>query len=34
MNELMDNFLEYHVRGISTEKGNKILNEVIKANQL
>lgn len=34
MNTLMDNFLEYHVRGICTEKGNKILNEVIKANQL
>jgi AcrR family transcriptional regulator len=30
MNTLMENFLEYHVRGISTEKGNKVLNEVIK----
>ena len=34
MNTLMDNFLEYHVRGISTENGNKILNDIIKANQL
>ena len=30
MNELMDNFLEYHIRGISTEKGNKVLNNIIK----
>jgi hypothetical protein len=34
MNELMDNFLEYHIRGISTEKGNKALNNIIINNQL
>jgi hypothetical protein len=33
MNELMDNFLEYHVRGISTEKGNKVLNKIIEHNK-
>ena len=33
MNELIDNFLEYHIRGISTEKGNKVLNSIIKNNQ-
>lgn len=30
MNALMDNFLEYHIRGISTEKGNTVLNNLIK----
>ena len=34
MNELMDNFIEYHIRGISTEKGSKILNQIIKNKQL
>lgn len=29
MNELMDNFLEYHIRGISTEKGIKELKKQI-----
>lgn len=33
MNELLENFLEYHIRGICTEKGNKILNKIIKTNQ-
>jgi len=30
---LMDNFLEYHLRGIVTPKGRKILNEIINSNQ-
>ena len=29
MNTLLDNFLEYHVRGISTEKGQLTLNKFI-----
>lgn len=33
MNELLDNFLEYHIRGICTEKGTKILNKILKTNQ-
>lgn len=31
--ELMDNYLEYHLRGIVTPKGRKILNEIINSNQ-
>ena len=30
MAKLMENYLEYHVRGIATEKGLKILNNLIK----
>ena len=30
---LMDNYLEYHLRGIVTPKGRKILNELINSNQ-
>ena len=30
---LMDNYLEYHLRGIVTPKGRKILNEHINSNQ-
>lgn len=30
MTKLMDDYLEYHVRGIATEKGLKILNKLIK----
>ncbi|WP_072989739.1 TetR/AcrR family transcriptional regulator [Pseudozobellia thermophila] len=30
---LMDDFLEYHLRGIVTPKGRKILNEIINSNQ-
>lgn len=30
---LMDNYLEYHLRGIVTPKGRKILNEIINSNQ-
>ncbi|MDA0178224.1 MULTISPECIES: TetR/AcrR family transcriptional regulator [Mesoflavibacter] len=33
MNMLMDNFLEYHVRGICTPKGLDILNGLIETNQ-
>ena len=31
--ELMDNYLEYHLRGIVTPKGRKILNEIINSTQ-
>ncbi len=34
MNMLMDDFLEYHIRGISTTKGLEILNLYITTNQL
>lgn len=30
---LMDDYLEYHLRGIITPKGRKILNEIINSNQ-
>ena len=30
--ELMDEYLEYHLRGIVTPKGRKILNEIINSN--
>lgn len=30
---LMDNYLEYHLRGIVTPKGRKILNTIINSNQ-
>lgn len=33
MNMLMDNYLEYHLRGICTEKGLQILNKFITSNQ-
>jgi len=33
MDTLMDNYLEYHLRGIVTPKGRKILNEIINSNQ-
>lgn len=33
MNELMDDFLEYHLRGICTQKGLKTLNKFITTNQ-
>ncbi|MCX7548441.1 TetR/AcrR family transcriptional regulator [Xanthomarina sp. F1114] len=33
MRTLMDNFLEYHIRGISTEKGILKLNSIININQ-
>ena len=31
--ELMDNYLEYHLRGIVTPKGRNILNSIINSNQ-
>ncbi|GLU43037.1 TetR/AcrR family transcriptional regulator [Allomuricauda sp. NBRC 101325] len=31
--QLMDNYLEYHLRGIVTPKGRKILNSIINSNQ-
>ncbi len=31
--ELLDNYLEYHLRGIVTPKGRKILNSIINSNQ-
>ncbi len=31
--ELMDNYLEYHLRGIVTPKGRKMLNQIINSNQ-
>ena len=31
--QLMDDFLEYHLRGIVTPKGRKILNTIINSNQ-
>lgn len=33
MQDLMDNYLEYHIRGIVTPKGRKVLNEIINSNQ-
>lgn len=33
MAELMDNYLEYHLRGIITPKGRTILNKLINSNQ-
>lgn len=33
MTALMDNYLEYHLRGIVTPKGRKILNSIINSNQ-
>ncbi len=32
VNGLMDNYLEYHLRGIVTPEGRKILNEIINSN--
>ena len=29
MNVLLENYLEYHLRGICTDKGNQILNKII-----
>jgi hypothetical protein len=34
VSKLMDSFLEYHIRGIVTPKGKKILNTIINSNQL
>jgi len=31
--QLMDDYLEYHLRGIVTPKGRKILNKIINSNQ-
>lgn len=33
MTELMDTYLEYHLRGIVTPSGRKILNKIINSNQ-
>lgn len=33
MPQLMDNYLDYHLRGIVTPEGRKILNEIINSNQ-
>lgn len=33
MKSLMDNYLEYHLRGICTPKGLELLNEYLKVNQ-
>ena len=33
MTYLMDNYLEYHLRGIVTPKGRQILNKIINSNQ-
>lgn len=33
MTALMDNYLEYHLRGIVTPKGRKFLNKIINSNQ-
>ena len=33
ISELMDSFLEYHIRGIVTPKGKTILNNIINSNQ-
>ena len=33
VSKLMDSFLEYHLRGIVTPKGRKILNTIINSNQ-
>ncbi len=32
VNDLMDDYLEYHLRGIVTPKGRQILNEIINSN--
>ena len=29
MNELMEHYLEYHIRGISTDKGNEFLSKIL-----
>jgi len=34
VSKLMDDYLEYHILGITTEKGRKILNNLIKENQI
>ncbi|MEC8831558.1 MAG: TetR/AcrR family transcriptional regulator, partial [Bacteroidota bacterium] len=31
--QLLDNYLEYHLRGIVTPEGRKILNSIINSNQ-
>ena len=31
--DLYDMYLEYHIRGIVTPKGRKILNKIIQSNQ-
>jgi hypothetical protein len=33
ISQLMDEYLEYHLRGIVTPKGRKILNKIINSNQ-
>ena len=33
MNMLMEHYLEYHLRGITTEKGIEVLNQIININQ-
>ena len=33
ISNLMDSFLEYHLRGIVTPKGKAILNKIINSNQ-
>ncbi len=33
MNQLMENYLEYHLRAITTEKGLEILNQFVNTNQ-
>jgi hypothetical protein len=33
MTELMDTYLEYHLRGIVTPSGRKVLNKIINSNQ-
>ena len=33
MTSLMDEYLEYHLRGIATPKGRKVLNAIINSNQ-
>ncbi|MDC6366285.1 MULTISPECIES: TetR/AcrR family transcriptional regulator [Flavobacteriaceae] len=33
LSELMDSYLEYHIRGIVTPEGRKILNSIINSNQ-
>jgi hypothetical protein len=33
MNSLMENYLEYHLRGICTSKGAEILTEFLKINK-
>jgi len=33
VSDLMDDYLEYHLRGIVTPKGRKILNKIINSNQ-